>query len=221
MPVIHTRSADPLDRITLEKGRDDTMHVWLRDNIAEAVGDDVGGERSGNAIPVWEADEVYFHSDFPVLLEDVEADFDRLWALHSAPEVVEPTPEVMVARMEETLLGFTRVLLEDTGRAPGEKYVPPTGYHDAYPKGWEVQDDGAEWIATRNGATEIPGEGFDWVRKTPENEIPIWAPVQAGSEHAVGVIVSHKGRLYRNDHTGPNGWEPGTTGSQWTDIGPA
>lgn len=121
----------------------------------------------------------------------------------------------------DTTPGLIEALLSATGRENGANYVPPTGYHDAYPKGWEVSDDGAEWIATRDGARGVPGEGFDWVRKTPKNGIPIWAPVQAGSERAVGVIVSHKGRLHRNDHTGPNGWEPGTTGSQWTDIGPA
>ena len=51
MPVIHTRSADPLDRITLEKGHDETMHVWLRDNIAEAVGDTYTSDVDHNVWP--------------------------------------------------------------------------------------------------------------------------------------------------------------------------
>ena len=51
MPVIHTRSADPLDRITLEKGRDDTTHVWLRKNIVKTLSEEVG-DTDSDPVPV-------------------------------------------------------------------------------------------------------------------------------------------------------------------------
>ena len=211
MPVIHTRSADPLDRITLEKGRDDTMHVWLRDNIAETVGDDVEGEGSGNAIPVWEADEVYFHSDFSVLIEDVEADFDLLWALHSAPEVIEPTPEVMTARMEETLLGFTRVLLEDTGRASGEPWVQPTGGHDAYPEGWVAPHNRKTWVSLINGNVWEPGVS-GW--REVSDGIPAWVqPLGAHDAYMKGDRVADGGDTYTSD-VDHNVWPPSDYG--WT-----
>ena len=144
--------------------------------------------------------------DLAALLDAARAEYQRRRDLTSA---IGSTP------------GLIDAYLTSTGREMGEEYVPPTGYHDAYPRGWDVRNGGDVWTATRDGARGIPGESVDWVRKTPKNEIPTWVPVQAGMEYAVGAIVSHKGRLYRNDHTGPNGWKPGTTGSQWTDIGPA
>ena len=78
MPVIHTRSADPLDRITLEKGCNATTHVWLRKNIIKTLNNEAG-ETGSDPVPVWEADEVYFHATTPVVLEDVEEHFEALW----------------------------------------------------------------------------------------------------------------------------------------------
>lgn len=104
------------------------------------------------------------------------------------------------------------------GRADGEEYVPPTGYHDAYPLGWKVVYQGVEYEALRNGAIGVPGESPDWRRIAADGEILPWQQPHAGSEYPVGAIVTHQGHTWRNDHTGPNGWEPGTTGSQWTKL---
>ena len=88
MPVIHTRSATPLDPILLEPGRDATTHVWLRKNIEETLSEETG-ETGSDPVPVWEADEVYFHATTPVALEDVEEHFEALWLqfLHPLPPV--------------------------------------------------------------------------------------------------------------------------------------
>lgn len=53
-----------------------------------------------------------------------------------------------------------------------------------------------------------------------EPEYEDWQQPSAGSEYDPGAKVTHNGHLWRNDHTGPNGWEPGTVHSQWTDLGP-
>ena len=86
MPAIHTRSATPLDPILLEPGRDATTHVWLRKNIVETLSGEAG-ETSSNPVPVWEADEVYFHATTPVVLEEIEEHFEALWSqfLHPLP----------------------------------------------------------------------------------------------------------------------------------------
>ena len=78
MPAIHTRSATPLDPILLEPGRDATTHVWLRKNIAETLSEEAG-ETSSEPVPMWEADEIYFHATTPVVLEEIEEHFEALW----------------------------------------------------------------------------------------------------------------------------------------------
>lgn len=73
--VIHTISATPLERVTIEPSPGGA-HVWLRRNIIETV-----AETDGVSAPVWEADEVYlWRAEAPTIV-DVEADFDALWAV--------------------------------------------------------------------------------------------------------------------------------------------
>lgn len=79
MPIIHTRSATPLDPITIEAGRGG-FHVWLRKNITKT--EEVF---EGEAVTIWEADETYYYTTNPVTNEEVEADFDHLWTLNSQP----------------------------------------------------------------------------------------------------------------------------------------
>ena len=106
MPVIHTRSADPLDRITLEKGRDDTTHVWLRKNIVETLSEEVG-ETGSDPVPMWEADEIYFHATTPVSLEEIEEHFEALWLqfLHPLP----PAETSVDARLSDVELALAEL----------------------------------------------------------------------------------------------------------------
>ena len=73
--VIHTISATPLDRITIEPSHGGGAHVWLRRDIIETVAD-----TEGVSAPVWEADEVYLWLAEAPTIADVEADFAALWA---------------------------------------------------------------------------------------------------------------------------------------------
>ena len=98
MSTIHTRSATPLDQILLEPGRDATTHVWLRKNIVETLSGEAG-ETGSDPVPVWEADEVYFHAPTPVVLEEIEEHFEALWLqfLHPLP----PAEASVDARMSD------------------------------------------------------------------------------------------------------------------------
>lgn len=107
---------------------------------------------------------------------------------------------------------------EDPDNPP--PWQPVTGYHDAYPKGAIRTHEGKVWEATRDGASQEPGNSPDWREVAQGDEELDWVQPHAGSEYPVGAIVRHNGHRWRNDHTGPNGWEPGTNGSQWTDLGP-
>ena len=73
--VIHTISATPLERVTIEPSPVGGAHVWLRRDIIETV-----AETEGSTMPIWEADEVYLWRPEVPSLDDVEADFAALWA---------------------------------------------------------------------------------------------------------------------------------------------
>ena len=75
MAVIHTISATPLERVTIEPSPGGGAHVWLRRDIIETV-----AETEGSAMPIWEADEVCLWRAEAPSVADVEADFDALWA---------------------------------------------------------------------------------------------------------------------------------------------
>ena len=75
MAIIHTISATPLERVTIEPSLGGAAHVWLRCNIVESVAD-----AEGVSAPVWEADEVYLRRAEAPTIADVEADFAALWA---------------------------------------------------------------------------------------------------------------------------------------------
>ena len=75
MAVIHTISATPLERVTIEPSHGGGAHVWLRRSIIETV-----AETEGVSAPVWEADEVYLWRAEAPSVADVEADFAALWA---------------------------------------------------------------------------------------------------------------------------------------------
>lgn len=138
--------------------------------------------------------------------------------------------DVLTEQERRQTLTATPSLVEDANRrylaaegtTEGDPWRPVTGYHDAYPSGWEVTHAGKTWVALRSGASGEPGiVTGDWQEKQEPGEVVDWVQPQAGSEYPVGANVRHNGRIWRNDHTGPNGWVPGENGSQWTDIGPA
>ena len=107
---------------------------------------------------------------------------------------------------------------EASPREDWDEYVEPTRYHDAYSFDALVTHEGKRYKATRNGAVGIPGQSPDWWQVSIDQPVK-WVRHHAGSEYPVGAEVIHKGKLWRNDHTAPNRWEPGTVGSKWTDIG--
>ena len=73
--VIHTISATPLERVTIEPSHGGGAHVWLRRDIVEST-----AETEGATMPIWEADEIYSWWPEAPSIADVEADFAALWA---------------------------------------------------------------------------------------------------------------------------------------------
>ena len=106
MPTVHTRSATPLDPILLEPRRDATTHVWLRKNIVETLSEEAG-DTGSDPVPMWEADEVYFHATSPVVLEEIEEHFEALWLQFSHP--LPPAETSVDARLSDVELALAEL----------------------------------------------------------------------------------------------------------------
>lgn len=149
-------------------------------------------------------------TDLQALLGQVYTEVQRRQTLAAAPqEAQQVAARYLTARDGEP----------DPDNPPA--WQPVTGYHDAYPSNWTVTHTEKTWTSTRDGASGEPGQSPDWREVATDGEILPWVQPHAGSEYPVGAVVSHIGRLWRNDHSAPNGWQPGVPGSQWTDMGPA
>ena len=109
--------------------------------------------------------------------------------------------------------GLIEALLESTGRANGEPWLPPTGYHDAYSEGWEVLWDDRLWVSTVDGNVWEPGVS-GWREVPADGGVPAWQqPTGAHDAYNKGDQVSHNGVTWTSD-IDSNTWEPGVYG--WT-----
>ena len=81
--------------------------------------------------------------DLATLLDEARLEYQRRRDLTSA---IDSTP------------GLVEALLTTTGREPGSEWVQPTGYHDAYPKDWEVTHNGKTWVSLTAANVWVPGE---------------------------------------------------------------
>lgn len=81
-----TRSATQLDAVSVEaRAGGAAADVWLRKNIVEDAADQ--GEREGDAIKFWQADELHFVAVGVPSVEEVTANFDELWTAHEDDEL--------------------------------------------------------------------------------------------------------------------------------------
>ena len=74
-----------------------------------------------------------------------------------------------------------RQVLAAEGVSEGDPWRQPTGYHDAYPSGWQVTHNGKTWVALRNGASGEPGiDTGDWQEYQEPGQVVDWVLPQAG-----------------------------------------
>ena len=102
--VIHTISATPLERVTIEPSPGGGAHVWLRRDIIETT-----AEFEHSTMPIWEADEIYSWWPEAPSIEDVERDFAALWAAGAQDSVTNADRiadvEAALAELADLLVG--------------------------------------------------------------------------------------------------------------------
>ena len=119
----------------------------------------------------------------------------------------------------DTTPGLIEAYLDSTGRANGEPWVQPTGYHDAYPEGWEVTWDDRLWVSLTPGNIETPGVS-GWREVPTDGGVPAWVqPVGYHDAYKTGDKVAYEDHVWEST-ADSNVWEPGSPGSPWSDLGP-
>jgi hypothetical protein len=94
-------------------------------------------------------------------------------------------------------------------------WVAPTGSHDTYPLGFEVQHNGQVWVSDHAANVWEPGVSQWHVKgeEPVEPTIPNWVqPSGAHDAYAAGAEVMHNGQHWVNTHGNGNVWEPGVYG---------
>lgn len=141
------------------------------------------------AMPVPETD--------PVVIE-AKAALDRAVALAAAPTELE---------------ALQSVKLESEGVVVGSEWRQPTGAHDAYPLGFVVSFNGAQWENITPANVWQPGVS-GWREITEGNDWPDWVQPTGGHDaYPAGAQVTYNGNHWISD-VDANVWAPGVYG--WT-----
>lgn len=99
------------------------------------------------------------------------------------------------------------------GREPGDPWVQPTGYADAYPKDWETTHEGKTWVSNLDGNIWEPGDR-GW-REKVENGYPEFVqPKGYEDAYNTGDRVMFEGRVYESNIDG-NVWSPADAPNRW------
>lgn len=113
---------------------------------------------------------------------------------------------------------LVRDMLAASGQVEGGVWVQPTGYENAYPKGWVVMHDGNEWTSTYAGNTLEPGVS-GWTMTPVEGEAPPEYKDPAGYQDAynTGDLVTFEGAVYKCLRDGTT-WSPAVAPSVWEKV---
>lgn len=137
-----------------------------------------------------------------------DAEVDALQGQLAAEQERRRQLKAIPARMDALA---TEYLTAD-GVAPGQEWVQPTGAHDSYPMGWQVQHNGKTWESlTRSNAWEPSVSGWREVAGS-EGALAVWVqPTGAHDSYPAGAKVLHGSKVWLNN-TPDNVWEPGIYG---------
>lgn len=110
---------------------------------------------------------------------------------------------------------LVRDMLSASGQVEGGEWVQPTGYENAYPKGWVVTHNGNEWTSTYSGNTLEPGVS-GWTMTPVEGEPPAEYKDPQGYQDAYneGDLVTFEGNVYRARQDGVS-WSPSVAPTVW------
>lgn len=120
-----------------------------------------------------------------------------------------------LASVPDQMDKLVRDMLAATGQVEGGEWVQPTGYENAYPKGWVVTHNGHEWTSNIAGNTLEPGVS-GWTMTPVEGEPPPEYKDPQGYQDAYnkGDLVTFEGDVYRCLRDGTT-WSPRVAPTVW------
>lgn len=123
-----------------------------------------------------------------------------------------------LANAGQAMDDIARSVLAASGQVVGGEWQAPTGYENAYPKGWVVTHNGNEWTSTYSGNTLEPGVS-GWTQTVEEGEAPPEYKDPAGYEDAynTGDLVMFEGAVYRAKQDGIT-WSPSVAPTVWEKV---
>ena len=134
---------------------------------------------------------------------------------HAASEETSRRNLITAAMRREPILQTGSMVA--LGRAEGEEYVQPTGHHDAYPKGWEVQHDGKIWVSLTDANVWVPGE-TGWREVTDGGAPAEWVqPSGVHDAYQTGDRVTFQGAVWESVLDG-NVWSPTDYPAGWKKL---
>ena len=120
-----------------------------------------------------------------------------------------------LASVPDQMDKLVRDMLAASGQVEGGAWVEPTGYENAYPKGWVVTHNGHEWTSNIAGNTLEPGVS-GWTMTPVEGEPPPEYKDPQGYQDAYneGDLVTFEGDVYRCLRDGTT-WSPRVAPTVW------
>lgn len=132
---------------------------------------------------------------------------------HRRGVLIEQERRATLERGPDTIARLNCDYLQAEGTKPGQPWRPPTGAHNAYPQGWQVQYGGKQWESLTPANVWEPGTS-GWREVTAEGETPAWRPPSGAHDaYPAGATVTHDRKTWTSDLDG-NVWVPGEYG--WT-----
>lgn len=120
-----------------------------------------------------------------------------------------------IAQAPDQMDKLVRDLLAASGQVEGGQWQQPTGYENAYPKGWVTTHNGHEWTSNIAGNTLEPGVS-GWTMTPVEGEPPAEYKDPAGYQDAYneGDLVTFEGNIYKCLRDGTT-WSPTVAPTAW------
>ena len=120
-----------------------------------------------------------------------------------------------LASVPDQMDKLVRDMLAASGQVEGGQWKQPTGYENAYPKGWVCTHHGNEWTSNIAGNTLEPGVS-GWTMTPVEGEPPPEYKDPAGYQDAynTGDLVTFEGDVYKCLRDGTT-WSPRVAPTVW------
>lgn len=142
---------------------------------------------------------------------------DEELARYAAAIKAEQDRRRTLATAKNQVAQISAAYLSASGVEPGQEWRQPTGAHDTYPEGWEVEHDGRTWVSTTPANVWEPPTG--WREVVEDGEAPPeWVqPTGHHDAYQAGDRVTFDGDVWESVIDN-NTWSPADYPAGWKRV---